>query len=83
VIRHAYSGAVDKPVEITAELVDSSVQIFIRDWGNGVNPEDVPRPARNPLKPGGLGLICLKQMMHNVVFTPQGDGMLLEMCRKR
>jgi serine/threonine-protein kinase RsbW len=83
VIRHAYGGAVDQPVEITAELVDHSVRISIRDWGNGVNPEDMPLPPRNPLKPGGLGLICLKQMMHGVVFTRQSDGMLLEMCRKK
>jgi len=83
VIRHAYGGAMDKPVEISAESVNGSVSISIRDWGNGVNPEDKPHTPRDPLKPGGLGLICLKQMMHEVTFTPQPDGMLLEMTRRK
>jgi serine/threonine-protein kinase RsbW len=83
VIRHAYEGATDKPVEVSAEIIDGSVQIAIRDWGNGVNPDHLPHPPHNPLKPGGLGLICLKQMMHQVLFTPQPDGMLLEMRRKK
>jgi serine/threonine-protein kinase RsbW len=82
VIRHAYGGAVDKPIEIAAEMLDDSVRISIRDWGNGVNPHELPEAPRNPLRPGGLGLICLKQMMHQVVFTPQHDGMLLELSRK-
>ncbi|HEY7088987.1 MAG TPA: ATP-binding protein [Tepidisphaeraceae bacterium] len=88
VIRHAYDGAEDKPIEVSAEITSrtggsggGAVRIAIRDWGNGVNPETLPQRPRDPLKPGGLGLICLRQMMHEVVFTPQPDGMLLEMTR--
>src|SRR5690349_1081359 len=73
VIRHAYEGATDRPMEVSADFSDGTVRIAIRDWGNGVNPETLPRPPRNPLKPGGLGLICLRQMMHEVTFTPQPD----------
>jgi anti-sigma regulatory factor (Ser/Thr protein kinase) len=83
VTRHAYGGAMDRPVEISAEVVNGSVRISIRDWGNGVNPEDLPHPPHNPLRPGGLGLICLKQMMHQVSFKSQPDGMLLEMTRRK
>jgi anti-sigma regulatory factor (Ser/Thr protein kinase) len=83
VIRHAYGCAKDKPMEVSAELVDRSIRISIRDWGNGVNPECVPHRPHDPLRPGGLGLICLRQMMHKVTFTPQRDGMLLEMVRKQ
>ena len=90
VIRHAYDGAEDKPIDVTAELNDSqdadgTVHLKIRDWGKGVNPQQElpPAPSRDPLKPGGLGLICLRQMMDSVVFTPQPDGMLLEMTRRK
>src|SRR5271169_6574542 len=39
VIRHAYNGAKDKPVRITAQRTSSGgVQINIRDWGSGVDP---------------------------------------------
>jgi anti-sigma regulatory factor (Ser/Thr protein kinase) len=83
VIRHAYGGAANQPIEITAEYRDSAVRIAIRDWGNGVNPESLPAQPHDPLQPGGLGLICLKQMMSEVKFTPQSDGMLLEMTRSK
>jgi anti-sigma regulatory factor (Ser/Thr protein kinase) len=35
------------------------------------------------LKPGGLGLVCMKSLMDEVVFEPQSDGMLLIMRRRR
>src|SRR5450432_3609929 len=78
VIRHAYNKAANRPIEITAEFRDDSVRIAIRDWGNGVNPEKLPPQPYDPLRPGGLGLICLLKMMNHVQFTPQPDGMLLE-----
>jgi serine/threonine-protein kinase RsbW len=84
VIRHAYDGATDKPMDVSAEVVDGELRIAIRDWGNGVNPHDLPPKPPNPLKPGGLGLVCLKQMMDEVRFTPQRDGgILLEMIRRK
>jgi serine/threonine-protein kinase RsbW len=83
VIRHAYDGATDQKIELSAELKDDEIHVRIRDWGNGVNPETLPAKPRDPLTPGGLGLICLRSMMDRAVFTPQPDGMLLEMSRSR
>ena len=91
VIRHAYGGASDRPIELTADVLqndeaggdDSALRLRIRDWGSGVNPEDLPPKRRDPLTPGGLGLICLRKMMDDVRFTPQPDGMLLEMTRRK
>jgi serine/threonine-protein kinase RsbW len=86
VIRHAYSGATDRPIIVTADLDDLDavqVRVKIRDWGNGVNPMDRPPAPFDPTRPGGLGLVCLKQLMDEVVFTPQPDGMLLTMMKKK
>jgi serine/threonine-protein kinase RsbW len=83
IIRHAYAGARDRPIELLAEIRDDAVRIEIRDWGNGVNPLSRPRPRPDPLRPGGLGLVCLRQMMHELEFVPQPDGMLLRMTRKK
>ncbi|WP_428940529.1 ATP-binding protein [Fontivita pretiosa] len=84
VIRHAYAGATDRPIELSVEVVDAQVRIRIRDWGSGVIPIEPAAASRqrDPLKPGGLGLVCLRRMMDSVRFTPQPDGgMLLEMTR--
>jgi anti-sigma regulatory factor (Ser/Thr protein kinase) len=83
VIRHAYAGATDRPIELIAEVAGGSMHVAIRDWGNGVNPLDLPPRPHNPLEPGGLGLLCLQKMMNHVRFTPQPDGMLLHMTRKK
>jgi serine/threonine-protein kinase RsbW len=81
VIRHAYRGRKDQPIELTAQARDAAVIISIRDWGTGLQPGPLPDHKQDPLNPGGLGLICLGRLMDKVTFTPQSKGMLLEMFR--
>jgi serine/threonine-protein kinase RsbW len=84
VIRHAYAGATDKPVQVKVERIgppDRGVKISIRDWGNGVDPTRLDVPDHDPLVPGGLGLLCLRRLMDGLNYRPQSDGMLLEMSR--
>jgi anti-sigma regulatory factor (Ser/Thr protein kinase) len=83
VIRHAYGGAPGKPIELCVRFDNEGVTIELRDWGNGTNPCDLAPPPPNPLKPGGLGLLCMRQMMDSLVFTPQPDGMLLVMKKRK
>jgi anti-sigma regulatory factor (Ser/Thr protein kinase) len=88
IMRHAYGGAKDRPIQINADPVDGSggnhIRIAIRDWGNGVNPASLPEKQYDPLTPGGLGLICMRKMMDETVYTPQPDGgMLVTMTKKR
>ena len=85
VIRHAYGIGNDGPIQIDVLVLDGELTIKMRDWGKGVNPDKLPpSPASiDPLKPGGLGLMCMRRMMDSVVFEPQADGMLLTMKRKR
>lgn len=83
VMRHAYSGASDRPIDISAWWQDDALYVTIRDWGSGINPEAQPEKRHNPLKPGGLGLICIRKLMDEIIFTPQPDGMLLTMKRQK
>jgi serine/threonine-protein kinase RsbW len=82
VIRHAYRGRIDRPIHVRAECEHGELWLSIRDWGNGMAPDLLPVENYDPLMPGGLGLVCLKQLMDEVMFVPQRDGMLLSM-RKR
>jgi anti-sigma regulatory factor (Ser/Thr protein kinase) len=83
VMRHAYGGATDRPIELAAKWQNESLLVTIRDWGSGINPQAQPEKKHNPLKPGGLGLICLRKLMDEVTFTPQPDGMLLTMTKQK
>ena len=81
IIRHAYRGQSDRPIEFDAgfdpEL--SRLTIRIRDYGTGIQPGPLPHEKLDPMKPGGLGLICLGRLMDSIRFTPQNPGMLLEL----
>ena len=84
VIRHAYRGRTDQPIGIVADVDHDTVTIQIRDWGTGENPvAKLKHLKRDPMKPGGLGLVCIHEMMDETMFTPQPDGMLLTMKRGR
>ena len=84
IIRHAYHGQADRPIRIVASSADETVTIAVRDWGTGENPAaKVKHLKPDPLKPGGLGLVCMHEMMDQTVFSPQPDGMLLTMRRSR
>jgi anti-sigma regulatory factor (Ser/Thr protein kinase) len=82
VMRHAYGGAMDRPIAVSCHCQDDELIVTIRDWGNGVNPAELPPRPYDPLQPGGLGLICLKQMLTDVAYVPQPDGMLLVMKKR-
>lgn len=83
IIRHAYRGKRDEPIELTASVVGDELEISLRDWGEGIRPGPLPEHKSDPMNPGGLGLICLGRLMDRVTFTPQQPGMLLEMSKKR
>jgi len=81
ITRHAYGGAVDRPVHVDAEFAGDRLRVTLRDWGCGRCPSLEPNP-KDPLEPGGLGLVCLRKLMDRVAFDPQPDGMLLTMERR-
>jgi serine/threonine-protein kinase RsbW len=83
ITRHAYAGKTDKPVLVRAIDSNTDLSVSIRDWGNGVNPAKLPVKPKDPLKPGGLGLICLREMLDELRFDSQPDGMLVTMVKKK
>lgn len=82
VIRHAYGNRHDQPVIFCARPIDRGLEITLRDWGNGVDPSKLPEKPHDPYKPGGLGLICLRQMLDYCHFEKQPDGGILLTMRK-
>src|SRR3954453_3957292 len=42
IIRPAYAGKTDRPVEIKADFERGRLVIALQDWGNGVGPTHLP-----------------------------------------
>jgi serine/threonine-protein kinase RsbW len=82
VIRHAYGNAPGRPIEVRLHATAHAMHVELRDYGNGKIP-DLEKEKTELLVPGGLGLPCMKQMMGDVRFEKQPDGMLLRMTKPR
>lgn len=83
VICHAYRGAVDKPIQLRCGMKDDALRLTLRDWGTGEDPTQCARRKKDPLAPGGLGLVCLRELMDEVTYTRQPDGMLLTVVKHK
>ena len=83
VIRHAYGNRYDRPVHVVGNVDDREITITIRDWGTGVDPSGLPQRPYDPLEPGGVGLICLRQWLDDVRYDRQPDGGMLTTMKKR
>ncbi|HEV7298917.1 MAG TPA: ATP-binding protein [Tepidisphaeraceae bacterium] len=83
ITRHAYAGRTDRPIALRAADTGQAVEVSMRDWGNGVNPAELAVKPKDPLVPGGLGLVCLRSLMDDVRFEPQADGMRLTLTKRK
>ena len=82
VIRHGYDGATDRPIVVSAERGEGEIRVFIRDWAKPFDPSLLKAKRQGELTPGGIGMVCIHQLMDDVKFERLPDGMLLKMVKK-
>jgi anti-sigma regulatory factor (Ser/Thr protein kinase) len=90
IIRHGYGGPCDRPIEIGVELLGAAgdgqpagVTFVIRDYGRQVDPAKlVPRDV-GEVRPGGLGVHIIHQVMDKVEYSrAEGAGMKLTLTKR-
>ncbi len=86
IIRHAYDGAADKPIEIELESFESDhkagVCIRLRDFGKCVDRSKIKSRDLADVRPGGLGVHIITKCMDSVEYTPaHGGGTTLTMIK--
>ncbi|MDY7011583.1 MAG: ATP-binding protein [Planctomycetota bacterium] len=77
VIKHAYQGSNDKPIEIILRSVGgdkTTLQIELRDWGRQVAPAAMKSRDLDDVRPGGLGVHIMERCMDEVKYTHAPDG---------
>ena len=87
VIRHAYGGADDKPIEVELAVLGESepegLKISLRDYGRVVDPAKIRSRDLKDVRPGGLGVHIMTECMDEVDYSPaDGGGTLLTMIKK-
>jgi len=75
-IVHGNKNDLEKSVVITLEITEQEIIVWIKDQGNGFDPESVPSPVEkdNLLKKVGRGIFILKSLMDEVDFTFEPEG---------
>jgi len=78
VIRHAYQNRHDQPVEVRLTERDGGIEVLLTDHGKGAKPEEMCGRAFEDLRPGGLGLHMIREIMDTTLYSPlEGRNELL------
>ena len=87
VIRHAYDGARDQPIEIELSVLGpppaQGLQVCIRDHGRSVDPSSIKSRDLDDVRPGGLGVHIMTSCMDCLDFRrAEGGGTILTMVKR-
>jgi len=73
IIKHAYSYASDKEIDIVVSMKKPEFEILIQDKGKHFNPNQIPVPNMKEYmshyKRGGLGMYLMKKLMDKVEYS--------------
>lgn len=74
IIRHAYGGDCTKSIELHLETHDDRLEITLRDEGTHTDPANIKPRDLEDIKPGGLGVHFIREIMDEVTYTPRPEG---------
>ena len=86
VMRHGYSGQNDRPIWISVWPENGDVRgirIVVEDEAKQVDPTVIKSRDLADVRPGGLGVHIIKEIMDEVVYehrTPKGMRLSLKKC---
>jgi serine/threonine-protein kinase RsbW len=75
--------ALDKWVEVRAELRDDLIRVHVTDEGPGFDPSSVPEPVEPEQldEAGGRGLFLIRKLVDAVQFNEQGNSICMILRR--
>ena len=84
-IEHGNRSQPDKKVVVELDLLPGELVVRISDEGGGFDPDRVgdPRAPVNLLKPGGRGILFMREFMDEIDYTFHGNGGTEVTLRKR
>lgn len=84
-IKHGNGQDESKRVEILFTLGDGSLEVQVKDQGEGFEPDEIPDPLapENLLKAYGRGIFFMKQFMDEVTYSfPKKGGTVVRMLKR-
>ena len=69
IIRHSYDNVRDRKVLFQCDFSEREVRFRLRDFGKKANPENLKPRDLEDIRPGGLGLHFIREIMDEVKFN--------------
>lgn len=85
IIKYAYEGKTDQPIEITARLLENGLEVILRDYGKKVDDAQIKSRDLEDVRPGGLGVHLIRSTMDSVSYDPaitEGNQLTLAKYRR-
>ena len=83
IIRHAYGGDPAKRIEVRLGIHADRLDVTLRDWGRTVDPATIRPRDLADVRPGGLGVHFIREIMDAVAYEPtHGVGTVLRMTKR-
>ena len=74
VIRHAYGGAEDRPIELEVRASEDELRLDLIDYGRFIDPKHIASRPLEDVRPGGLGVHLIKTTMDRVAYRENAHG---------
>ena len=74
VIRHAYGGAQDKPIELEVRTDEDGLHLDLIDYGQFIDPKHIASRPLEDVRPGGIGVHLIKTTMDRVDYRENAHG---------
>ena len=74
VIRHAYGGDCDQGIELEIRREGSRLRVRLRDHAPAVDPARIRARDLDDVRPGGLGVHLIHELMDETHFEPDPSG---------
>lgn len=80
IIKHAYDGKNDRPIDIKCRMYDDRLEVRLRDFGKKAALKAIQSRKLDEVRPGGLGVHLIRTVMDKVVYrndSKKGNHLLL------
>lgn len=74
VVRHAYAGALDGDMVVDIRREKGEFLVLIRDFAPAVHPAMIKPRDLDDVRPGGLGVHFIREIMDTMDYLPPPDG---------
>ena len=86
IIKHAYGGRPNRPIEIRCRMFQDRLEVRLRDFGKKADLKSIRPRELDEVRPGGLGVHLIRTVMDKVVYrndAKRGNHLLLVKHRRK